>query len=204
MTTYDTWLKFVLDNYVIAALLILFGFVVGVSTFLASLSLIRSKLAPILRSLGWIKAEPNQFWYKGQEIRYMGTGGISKEEPIKILGANSPEAGVAATWHWIKFHYPDYDVISRGQLRQDKGSRTEVDFFRIRSKESGWEREIYFDVSEFKDIPMENHRLRKAIEKSFSILQKVREDNPGVDKFTIRLDGEKFEVLPSKDADESD
>lgn len=72
-------------------------------------------------------------------IRYSGGDGLTLKKAIVIAGAGSVSEGVAAEQEWIRIHYPDATVESKGRvigpphydvitLKLASGSRVDLHF----------------------------------------------------------------------------
>ena len=49
-------------------------------------------------------------------IRYSGGDGLTLKKAIVVTGASSVSEGLAAEQEWIRIHYPDATVESRGRI----------------------------------------------------------------------------------------
>lgn len=72
-------------------------------------------------------------------VRYSGGDGLTLKKAIVIAGASSVSQGLAAEQEWIRIHYPDAVVESRGRvvgpphydvitLKLASGSRVDLHF----------------------------------------------------------------------------
>jgi hypothetical protein len=72
-------------------------------------------------------------------IRYSGGDGLTLKKAVVVTGATSVSEGLAAEQEWIRIHYPDATVESRGRvigpphydvitLKLASGSRVDLHF----------------------------------------------------------------------------
>jgi hypothetical protein len=72
-------------------------------------------------------------------VRYSGGDGLTLKKAVVIAGASSVSEGLAAEQEWIRIHYPDATVESRGRvvgpphydvitLKLASGSRVDLHF----------------------------------------------------------------------------
>lgn len=80
-----------------------------------------------------------------EDVRFIGGNGESVAEAIVIKGVNDAAIGVSSEYYWLRENMPGWTVVGQGLVT--KGRRA-YDAMTVRS-ESGEERTIYFDISEF-------------------------------------------------------
>jgi hypothetical protein len=78
-------------------------------------------------------------------ITYEGGSGESIEDAIIIKGAKDEKEGVAAEYHWVKVHYPKYEVGS--QAVKSSGGKS-YDVLNLTGPD-GETKSIHFDISDF-------------------------------------------------------
>jgi len=115
---------------------------------------------------------PRTFYYANQSIKLIGGNGTSRDQAILISGALTSDAGIAAQTHWVRTFYPDYRVISQALSKPSEDQPRYLDVLVIESS-VGFQRQLFFDVTEFFGTPVSDAEQQKQVEKW--MLEQVRE-----------------------------
>lgn len=77
-------------------------------------------------------------------IRYAGGDGLTLKKAVVIAGAASVSEGLAAEQEWIRIHYPDATIESRGRVT----GPPHYDVITVKLA-SGTRLDLHFDISGF-------------------------------------------------------
>lgn len=144
-------------------------------------------------------ADHRVFRFGNQTIHFEGGNGNSLEQAIVIRGALTSDAGIAAEKHWIARFYPDYAVVFQALVELDSQKGRQYDQLTIESRETGFRRDLYFDVASFYGSPDSDLSTQRISEKIILALDEAtrKTKGKGPHSFSVTIDGSTVTVRPA-------
>ena len=160
----DRTIRALKDNRLVAFLIVIVAVVVALGQLFGAFSTIAS----LWKSM--TSTDLKVFKYQDQTITFAGGNGTALEMAVVINGALTRDAGLAAEKYWLERFYPDYTVTRQFLLAPNKTKPPYYDLLAIKSKPTGFERQLFFDITSFFGAPGDPARDRQLEKMALEIL----------------------------------